>query len=134
MIKTGQSESKVAEPSGGKRSVVCWNEDPQAQALRVELIAGNFFIFPFSHLLSAEFTREDDGDLLHLAFSTHAVKVRGRHLRDVALALQKLAVEWIKEIAPKYANLAEPNAAVVLSIEVSALADSAADESEQGKR
>jgi len=134
MIKTGQSESKVGEPSSGKRSVVCWNEDPQAQTLRVELIAGNFFIFPFSHLLSAEFTREDDGDLLNLAFSTHVVKVRGRHLRDVALALQKLAVAWIKEIAPKYAKLADPNAAVVLSIEVSALADSASDENEQGKR
>jgi len=134
MIKTGQSESKVAEPNGGKRSVVCWNEDPQAQALRVELIAGNFFIFPFSHLLSAEFTREDDGDLLNLAFSTHVVKARGRHLRDVALALQKLAVEWIKEIAPKYAKLAEPNAAVIISIEVVAVADSSSEDDEQGKR
>ena len=134
MIKTGQSESKVTEPTGGKRNVGCWKEDPQAQALRVELLNGNFFIFPFSHLLSAEFTREDDGDLLNLAFSTHEVKVRGRHLRDVALALQKLAVEWIKEIAPKYAKLADLNAAVILSIEVSAIADSPSEEDEQGKR
>ena len=81
MIKTGQSESKVAEPSGGKRSVVCWNEDPQAQALRDELTAGNFFIFPLSHLLSAEFMREDERDSLNLVFSTHEVKVCGRHLR-----------------------------------------------------
>ena len=72
--------------------------------------------------------------MLNLAFSTHVVKVRGRHLRDVALALQKLAVEWIKEIAPKYAKLAEPDTAVIMSIEVSALADSASDENEQGRR
>ena len=73
-------------------------------------------------------------DLLNLAFSTHAVKVRGRHLRDVALALQKLAVEWIKEIAPKYAKLADPNTAVILSMEVSAIGDSPSEEDEQGKR
>ena len=55
------------------------------------------------------------------------------HLREVALALQKLAVEWIKELAPKYAALAEPNAAVILSVEVAALTDSAASDEEQGQ-
>gem|GEM_PF-6168083 len=52
-------------------------------------------------------------------------------MREVALALQKLAVEWIKEIAPKYAKLAEPNAAVILSIKVAAVADSDEDGGKQ---
>ena len=131
MIRTSQSESKATEPSATKRSVVCWNEDPQTQALRVELKSGNFFVFPMSHFLSAEFTREDDGDVLKLLFTTHAATIRGRHLREVAMALQKLAVESIKEIAPKFAALAEPDAAVILSIEMAALADSAVS-SEEG--
>ncbi len=122
MIRTSQTESKAPEPGAAKRNVVCWNEDPQSQALRVELKSGNFFVFPVSHFLSGEFTRGDDGDVLTLLFTTHAVTIRGRHLREVALASQKLAVESIKEIAPKYAKLAEPNAAVVLSIEVAAAA------------
>ena len=131
MIKTSQSESKTAEPGAAKRNVACWNEDPQTQALRVELKNGNFFVFPVSHFLSAEFTREDEGDVLKLVFTTHAVTISGQHLREVALALQKLAVEWIKEIAPKYAKLAEPNAAVILSIEVTALTVS---DEEQGNQ
>ena len=129
MIKTSQLESKTTEPSATKRSVVCWGEDPQTQALRVELKSGNFFVFPMSHFLSAEFAQGDKGDVLTLLFATHEVTIYGQHLREVALALQKLAVEWIKEIAAKYAKLAEPNAAVILSIEVSAVADS---DEEQG--
>ena len=133
MIRTSQSESKTGEPGTAKRNVACWNEDPQTQALRVELESGNFFVFPVSHFLSAEFTRGDDCDLLKLLFTTHAATIRGRHLREVALALQKLAVEWIKELAPKYAALAEPNAAVILSIEVTALTDSADSDEEKAK-
>ena len=119
MIRTNQSEGKSGEPGGGKRGVLCWNEDPQAQALRIELNSGNFFVFPLSHFLSAEFTRADNGDSLNLAFSTHEVRIRGRHLREVALALQKLAVEWIRETPQKYAALADTNAALIQSIEVS---------------
>lgn len=125
MIRTSQSEGKVAEPSGAKRSVVCWNEDPQTHAIRVELNNGNFFVLPMSHFLSAEFTRGDKDDVLKLEFTTHGVTIRGLRLRAIALALQKLAVEWITEIAPKYTKLAEPNAAFVLSIEVVAVAQGA---------
>ena len=56
-----------------------------------------------------------------LVFTTHGITIRGLHLREVALASQKLAIEWIKEIAPKYAKLAEPNAAIIISIEVAAI-------------
>ena len=131
MIRTSQSESKTTEASATKRSVVCWNEDPQTHALRVELKSGGFFVFPVSHFLSAEFTHGDKGDMLKLLFTTHEVTISGQHLREVGLALQKLAVEWIKEIAPKYAKLAEPNSAVILSIEVAAVADSDEDEGKQ---
>ena len=134
MIRSSQSESKAAEPGAAKRNAACWNEDPQAQAIRVEFKSGNFSVFPMSHFLSAEFTREEDGDVLKLLFTTHAATIRGRHLREVAMALQKLAVESIKEIAPKFAALAEPDAAVILSIEMAALADSAASaEEDAGK-
>ena len=133
MIKTSQSESKAAEPAAAKRSVACWDEDPQTQALRVELKCGDFFVFPVSHFLSAEFTREDGGDLLRLAFTTHEVTIRGRNLREVALALQRLAVEWVREIVPKYAALAGPDTAIILTIEVTVIADSASSTREQGR-
>ncbi|MEO6739424.1 MAG: hypothetical protein ABIP20_04175 [Chthoniobacteraceae bacterium] len=133
MIKSSQSESKAAEPAAASRSIACWNEDAQTQALRVELKGGDFFVFPVSHFLCAEFTRGAEGDLLRLAFTTHEVKIRGRHLREVALALQRLAVEWIREIVPKYAALAGPDAAIIMAIEVAALADAASSGGEQGR-
>ena len=132
MIRTNQSEGKSGEPGGGRRVVVCWNEDPQAQALRIELNSGNFFVFPLSHFLSAEFTRANDGDSLNLAFSTHEVRIRGRHLREIALAFHKLAVEWIREIPQKYAALADTNAALVQSIEVSAIGESTSSDDADG--
>ena len=119
MIKTSQSEIKTVEAAGAKRGLACWNEDPQTQALRVELTNGSFFIFPVSHFVAAEFTSANDGDSLKLMFSTHRVRIEGRHLREVALALQKLSVEWIKEAPEKYAALADPHAAFIKSIEVS---------------
>ena len=132
MIRTNQSEGKFSEPGGGKRGVVCWNEDPQAQALRIELNSGNFFVFPLSHFLSAEFTRVNDGDSLNLAFSTHEVRIRGRHLREIALAFQKLAVDWIKEIPERYAALANSNVVLIQSIEVFAKGESTSSDDADG--
>jgi hypothetical protein len=132
MIRTNQSQGKSSEPGVGARGAVCWNEDPQAQALRIELNSGNLFVFPLSHFLSAEFTRIDGCDSLNLAFTTHEVRIRGRHLREVALALQKLAVEWIREIPQKYAALADTNAAFVQSIEVSAIGESRSSDNAHG--
>ncbi len=134
MIRTAQTESKAAEPATTKRSIVCWNEDPQTQAIRVELNSGNFFVFPVSHFLSAEFSHCEGSDFLELHFTTHRITVRGKHLREVALAMQKLAVESLKEIAPKYAALAEPNTAVILSIQVAAVEEKELSETEQGSR
>ena len=132
MIRTNQSEGKSGEPGGGRRVVVCWNEDPQAQALRIELNSGNFFVFPLSHFLSAEFTRVNDGDSLNLAFSTHEVRIRGRHLREIALAFQKLAVDWIKEIPERYAALANSNVVLIQSIEVFAKGESTSSDDADG--
>ena len=132
MIRTNQSEGKSGEPGGGRRGVLCWNEDPQAQALRIELNSGNFFVFPLSHFLSAEFTRVNDGDSLNLAFSTHEVRIRGRHLREIALAFQKLAVDWIKEIPERYAALANSNVVLIQSIEVFAKGQSTSSDDADG--
>jgi len=132
MIRTNQSEGKSGEPGGGRRGVLCWNEDPQAQALRIELNSGNFFVFPLSHFLSAEFTRANDGDSLNLAFSTHEVRIRGRHLREIALAFQKLAVDWIKEIPERYAALANSKVVLIQSIEVFAKGESTSSDDADG--
>lgn len=123
MIRTNQSENKVVETNGGKRNFACWNEDPQAQALRVEMESGNFFIFPFSHLLFAELTKPKGGDSLKLVFSTHEVSISGRHLREIGIAIQKQSVDWIKELPARYGSLSENQSAFIEQIEVTEIED-----------
>ena len=99
-------------------SFAAWESNPQAQALRVDLQSGAFFVLPYSHFALAHFYRDENGESLRIAFTTHEVRVSGRHLRELGIALQKLAVEWIREVPPRYAALAEKGRAFINRIEV----------------
>lgn len=106
---------------------VCWERDPNAQALRVELNDGSTFIFPYAHLSFAKLTRDAAAETLKLVFSTHEVRVAGRKLRELSIAVQKLSVDWIKEIPARYAQLAEHDAAFIETIMVKEMAAELAD-------
>lgn len=101
---------------------VCWERDPNAQALRVELNDGSVFIFPYAHLSFAKLTRDAAAETLKLVFSTHEVNIAGRKLREVSIAVQKLSVDWIKEIPARYAQLAEHDTAFIETITVKGVA------------
>ena len=73
-------------------SLVAWESNPQAQALRVDLQNGVLFVFPYSQFAFAHFERKEDSDTLRISFTTHDVRVSGRNLRELGIALQKLAV------------------------------------------
>lgn len=63
-------------------------------------------------------TRDAAAETLKLVFSTHEVNVAGRKLRELSIALQKLSVDWIKEIPARYAQLAERDSAFIETITV----------------
>jgi hypothetical protein len=69
----------------------CWNKYYQAQALRVELADGNLYVFPYRRLAFVRFESGNDHDTLHVVMDTHHIHMTGKHLREVALALQKFA-------------------------------------------
>ena len=98
--------------------LVAWEGNPQAQALRVDLQSGTFFVLPYSHFAFVHFERKDDSETLRVSFTTHDVRVSGRHLRELGLALQKLTVDWIREVPARYAALSEKGCAFVERIEV----------------
>ncbi len=104
-------------------SFAAWESNPQAQALRVDLQSGAFFVLPYSYFALAHFDRDEKRESLRIAFTTHEVRVSGRHLRELGIALQKLAVEWIREVPPRYAALAEKGRAFIERIEVTEVAD-----------
>ena len=104
-------------------SFAAWESNPQAQALRVDLQSGAFFVLPYSHFALAHFDRDENGESLRIAFTTHEVRVSGRNLRELGIALQRLAVEWIREVPPRYAALAEKGRAFIERIEVAEIED-----------
>ena len=100
------------------RHTGCWNETGQAQALRVELNDGSFFVFPYVHWMFAKLERSADHESLTVSFATHDLQISGRRLRDLGIALQKFAVDWIKENPERYTDFASKDAAWIERIEI----------------
>lgn len=120
MIKTTQSEARpVAIADGEQKQLICWSKDAQAQCLRVELSDDRSFIFPYTHLTFASTEREEGRDVLTASFTTHDLRIVGKNLRELGIALQRLAVDWIKPAPARYAVLAASDAVFVETIQVS---------------
>ena len=104
-------------------SFVAWENNPQAQALRVDLQSDAFFVLPYSHFAFAHFQREGDSETLRVTFSSHEVRVNGRNLRELGLALQKLGVDWIREAPARYAGLAARGCTFIERIEIAEIGE-----------
>lgn len=71
------------------------------------------------HLTFASMEREEGRDVLTASFTTHDLRIVGRNLRELGGALQRLAVDWIKQAPARYAALASSEAVFIESIAVS---------------
>ena len=114
-------KSYVSDPTDNQtpgKYFVCWNKDIQAQMLRVELVDGSFFLFPYGHLDVVRLERHGESDLLILSFPRHAIAITGKHLRELGLAFQKLTVDWVRESPARYAAMANSDCARITSIKV----------------
>ena len=109
MIKSQQAESK---PS------VCWWKEPQIPALRVELNDDTFVVLPYIHLGFAKLETRQERNLLFLSFSSHEIRITGRNLKELGIAIQRLSVEWIREASPRYTSLVKKDAVVIEKIEI----------------
>jgi hypothetical protein len=119
MIKATQSEARTAAiADSDQKQLVCWNKDAQAQCLRVELSDDRSFIFPYTHLTFASMERDEGRDVLTASFTTHDLRIVGKNLRELGIALQRLAVDWIKPAPARYAALASSEAVYIESIAV----------------
>jgi hypothetical protein len=123
--KPPTGDAATVAPRPDESGIVAWEQNPQAQALRVDLQSGVFFVLPYSHFAFARFARGANSETLQVSFTTHDVCISGRNLREVGIALQKMAVDWIKEAPARYAVLASKEAAFIESIEVKESAEQA---------
>ena len=116
-MKTSHVSDRSRNEAASK-NYVSWNKDTQAQLLRVEFSNGSFFLFPYVHLSVVRFERRSEEDVLHLCFARHEVQITGQHLRELGLAFQKLAVDWVKELPVRYVAAATGEGVHIASIGV----------------
>jgi hypothetical protein len=119
------SVESSGDAASAEPGFVAWENNPQAQALRVDFQNGAFFVLPYSHFAFAHLQREGDNEILCVTFSSHEVRVHGRNLRELGLALQKLGVDWIREAPARYAGLVPRGCAFIERIEVADISEPA---------
>jgi len=110
-MKPGQDDKR--------RGHVCWNKDAHPQCLRVELADGSFYVFPYSRLQWARYEPGTAQDELHLLLDTHEVRITGKNLRDLDMTFQKLAVDWVRELAARYGATANEDTGYIFNIKIS---------------
>ena len=82
--------------------------------LRLELNPKGFLLLPYHHLELVTFESGDGQDTLTLSFFNRTVLITGKNLRDLALALQDRAVEFVRILPAldRYSSVAGKEAAV----------------------
>ena len=91
------------------------NQSPTpVENLRLELNANSFYLLPCHHLELVRFESGDGQDTLTLLFLKRTVRITGKNLRDLGLALQDRCVEFIKPmpVFDRYSSLAISEGAV----------------------
>jgi hypothetical protein len=95
------------------------NSDPAPlDNLRLETGPACFYLLPYYHLDIAKFESARERDTLEMAFLNHHVRIVGRDLRELAIALQNRAVEFIKPMPSRYGAAVDDGAGLVEAIEV----------------
>jgi hypothetical protein len=96
----------------------CWQREAPCACLRIETAGNNAYLFPYQHLVTTSLIQAEVGEILHLAFSSHDVKIVGRNLRTLTLALQDFAVKWMRPMPERYHRLEPGENGVISSITI----------------
>lgn len=115
-MKKTQPETRPSDEA--TKRTLCWNKDAQPQALRVEMADGSFLVLPYDHLGFVKFEPHNDGDLVHVFLSTHDIEIRGTNLRELGLAFQKCAVDWVRALPARYSPRPETDYVWIKSIAI----------------
>jgi hypothetical protein len=111
-------KSRGVEPKSESNEVQCWGENPNAQMLRVELRDGSFHLCPYAWLERVTFLPAEKADSVTLVFNDQSVQIAGNKLRELALAFQRLAVDWVKEHPERFNSIGTSDGAWVGSIQI----------------
>ena len=100
------------------RSVM--GENVPMDSLRLEVNPESFYLLSYHHLEFGKFDSDKERDTLTLSFLGHQVRIAGRNLRELAVAIQKRAVESIIQMPGRYSAATGNQGGFVETIEVQA--------------
>jgi hypothetical protein len=94
------------------------NSSPSAvDSLRLELNPKCFCLLSYHHLEFARFESAQNEDVITMLFLDRTVRITGKNLRALGLALQERTVEFIKPLPERYSSLTSDDV-LVKTIEV----------------
>ena len=96
----------------------CWQREAPCPCLRIETSPNESHVFPYQHLVTASLTSANQIETLRLLFSSHDVKLQGRNLRTLLLALQDFAVKWLRAMPERYEGLETGDGGVITGIQI----------------
>lgn len=101
-----KNRTSTATESPTVSAPICWQREAPSACLRIELLNGEIYLFPYTHFAVARLIRTaEDTETLRLTFSTHEVQIEGHNLRDLVLGIQDFAIKWLRTMPEKYASM-----------------------------
>jgi len=100
------------------RTPECWANDPNAEALRIEVAPGRSLLLPHNQFMFAELTGDGHDQNLKLVFAVHEVLIRGRHLQRIETGMQRMNLSLVTKLPSHQRSLIEEGQPVVLEITV----------------
>jgi hypothetical protein len=100
---------------------VCWAADTTARSLRIEVSPERSLLLPFDGFRFTECLSQDDEQQLRLVFTSHEVLIRGKALRRIETAIQRMELSLLCKISATAQTFIPEGQPVVLEIEVTDL-------------
>ena len=101
------------------RTPECWANDPNAEALRIEVTPERSLLLPHDQFMFAELTGDGDDQNLKLVFAAHEVSIRGHHLRRIETGMQRMELSLVTVLPGNQRNFVPDGQPVILEITIS---------------
>ena len=100
------------------RTPECWVNDPNAEALRIEVAPGHTLLLPHDQFMFGELTGAGDDQNLKLVFAAHEVLIRGINLDRIETGMQRMNLAQVTKLPSHQRSLIEEGEPIVLEIVV----------------
>ena len=100
------------------KSIECWENDPKAEGLRIELSPDESLVLLHNLFLFAKMTSGGCEQNLKLVFAAHEVLIRKHHLHRIKTLIQRMELSLVTVLPANQRNFVPDGQPVILEITV----------------